>query len=112
MSDAPLRILQLYPKEDYFTGAAIQVRELALGLHTRGHDVIIGTRPSDIWSAKTREAGVPHHALPMASEVDLRSVRQLVGILRAHRTQMRSSPCASRSSAGSSGRGWPPRRSR
>src|SRR5437870_8446264 len=88
MSDAPLRILQLYPKEDYFTGAAIQVRELALGLHARGHDVIIGTRPSDIWSAKTREAGVPHHALPMASEVDLRSVRRLVGILRAHRTQI------------------------
>src|SRR5438132_5777148 len=71
MSDPPLRILQLYPKEDYFTGAAIQVRELALGLHARGHDVIIGTRPSDIWSAKTREAGVPHHALPMASEVEI-----------------------------------------
>ena len=88
MSDTPLRILQLYPKEDYFTGAAIQVRELALGLHARGHDVIIGTRPSDIWSAKTREAGVPHHALPMASEVDVRSVRRLVGILRAHRTQI------------------------
>ena len=88
MSDTPLRILQLYPKEDYFTGAAIQVRELALGLQARGHDVIIGTRPSDIWRAKTREAGVRHHALPMASEVDLRSVWRLVGILRGHRTQI------------------------
>jgi len=84
----PLRILHLYPKEDYFTGAAIQVRELAWGLKARGHDVIIGTRPSDIWSAKTREARLPHYELPMASEVDLRSVRRLVGILRVHRAQI------------------------
>ena len=35
-SPAPLRILQLYPKQDYFTGAAIQLRELAWGLHARG----------------------------------------------------------------------------
>ncbi len=86
--EAPLRILQLYPKEDYFTGAAIQVRELAWGLRARGHDVSIATRPSEIWSAKTREAGIPYHELPMTSEVDLRSVRRLVGILRAHRTQI------------------------
>ena len=31
-----LRILQLYPKADYFTGAAIQLRELARGLAARG----------------------------------------------------------------------------
>src|SRR5205807_7637979 len=74
MSDTPLRILQLYPKEDYFTGAAIQVRELALGLQARGHDVIIGTRPSDIWRAKNRQAGVRHHAPPMASVDHLPSV--------------------------------------
>src|SRR5439155_487367 len=37
----PLRVLQLYPKEDYFTGAAIQLRELVLGLKARGHDVAV-----------------------------------------------------------------------
>ncbi len=84
----PLRILQLYPKDDYFTGAAIQVRELAWGLHARGHDVIVATRPSGIWSAKTEEAGIAHRTLPMTSEVDLRSVRRLVGILRTQRTQV------------------------
>jgi glycosyltransferase involved in cell wall biosynthesis len=84
----PLRILQLYPKDDYFTGAAIQVRELAWGLKARGHDVIVATRPGEIWAAKTREAGIPYYALPMSSEVDLRSVRRLVRILRAHRTQV------------------------
>ena len=84
----PLRILQLYPKDDYFTGAAIQVRDLALGLKARGHDVVMATRPSEIWSAKTREASIPYHALPMTSEADLRSVRRLVGILQSHRTQI------------------------
>jgi glycosyltransferase involved in cell wall biosynthesis len=87
-SGPPLRILQLYPKDDYFTGAAIQVRELALGLSARGHDVILGTRPSEIWTAKARAAGLAHRALAMASEVDLGSVRRLIGILRTHRTQV------------------------
>ncbi len=88
MSGEPLRILQLYPKEDYFTGAAIQLRELILGLRDRGHHVVVATRPSEIWAAKTREAGITHFALPMSSEVDLKSVRQLVRILRTHRIQV------------------------
>src|SRR5205809_507044 len=37
----PLRILQLYPKADYFTGAAIQLRELAWGLRDRVHAVVV-----------------------------------------------------------------------
>jgi glycosyltransferase involved in cell wall biosynthesis len=84
----PLRILQLYPKDDYFTGAAIQLRELAWGLRGRGHEVVVATRPSPAWAAKTREAGLTHYELPMRSEVDLRSARALVGILRAHRIQV------------------------
>ncbi len=84
----PLRVLQLYPKEDYFTGAAIQLRELVTGLHARGHDVAVATRPNAIWPAKMREAGITHYALPMASEVDLRSVRRLVRILRERRVQV------------------------
>jgi glycosyltransferase involved in cell wall biosynthesis len=84
----PLRVLQLYPKEDYFTGAAIQLRDLCLGLTARGHDVTVATRPSEVWTAKMREAGVTHYGLPMASEVDLRSVRRLVRLLRRHRIQI------------------------
>lgn len=84
----PLRILQLYPKEDYFTGAAIQLRELILGLCARGHHVVVATRPSEVWATKTREAGIAHYALPMSSEVDLRSVRGLIRILREHRIQV------------------------
>jgi len=84
----PLRILQLYPKADYFTGAAIQLRELTAGLERRGHEVVVATRPSEAWATKLREAGTPHYALPMSSEVDLRSVRTLVQILRRHRVQI------------------------
>ncbi len=83
-----MRILQLYPKSDYFTGAAVQLRELALGLRERGHEVVLATRPSEVWADKTREAGLPHYPLPMASEVDLRSVRRLVRILSKHRIQV------------------------
>src|SRR5439155_1247523 len=84
----PLRILQIYPKDDYFTGAAVQLRELTLGLKGRGHEVVVATRPSETWAAKLNEAGVAHEALPMRSEVDLRSVRRLVRILKTHRIQV------------------------
>ena len=87
-SAEPLRVLQLYPKEDYFTGAAIQLRDLVTGLKARGHDVVVATRQSEIWSTKMREADIPHYAVPMASEVDLKSVRQLVRILKTHRVQV------------------------
>jgi glycosyltransferase involved in cell wall biosynthesis len=83
-----LRVLQLYPKEDYFTGAAIQLRELAWGLRDRGHEIVIATRPSEIWAEKCRVTGIRHYAMPMSSEVDLRSVRLLLRILRRHRIQI------------------------
>jgi glycosyltransferase involved in cell wall biosynthesis len=88
MTTTPLRILQLYPKSDYFTGAAIQLRELAWGLRDRGHEVVLATRPSAEWSARTRQAGLAHYEVPMASEVDLGSARALVRILRKHRIQV------------------------
>jgi len=83
-----LRILQLYPKGDYFTGAAIQLHELARGLKARGHDVAVATHPSQIWSEKARDAGIPYYPLPMKSGLDLGSVRALVRILRERRIQI------------------------
>jgi outer membrane protein assembly factor BamD (BamD/ComL family) len=44
-----VNILQLYPKSDYFTGAAIQLRDLALGLAGHGHHVVVATRPNEHW---------------------------------------------------------------
>ena len=88
MKDSPLRVLQIYPKQDYFTGAAIQLRELTRGLAARGHEVVIATRPSAEWAERSRETGITHYALPMTSEVDLRSVRTLVRILGKHDIQV------------------------
>ena len=84
----PLRILQLYPKSDYFTGAAVQLLELARGLKDRGHHVVVATRPGPGWVEKCAAAGLPYHAVPMRSEVDVRSVPPLVRILRQHHIQV------------------------
>jgi glycosyltransferase involved in cell wall biosynthesis len=88
VSGAPLRILHLYPKADYFTGAAVQMLELATGLAARGHHVVVATRPSPVWTRKAGERGLTHRELSMASAIDARSIRGLVRLLRAHRIQI------------------------
>jgi glycosyltransferase involved in cell wall biosynthesis len=85
---AGLRILQIYPKEDYFTGAAIQLRDLVSGLKSRGHEVVVATRPSEMWATKTGEIGVTHYSVPMRSEADLPSAMRLARIVKAHRVQV------------------------
>jgi glycosyltransferase involved in cell wall biosynthesis len=84
----PVRVLHIYPKGDFFTGAAIQVWDLVRGLKARGHDVLLATRPAPLWSTKSAEAGVTHYGLPMTSEIDLRSVARLIRVLRQHRIQV------------------------
>ena len=83
-----MNILQLYPKSDYFTGAAIQLLALAKGLAARGHHVVVATRPGEGWVDRCAEAGLPYHAVPMRSEADVRSVPELVRILRRHHVQV------------------------
>jgi len=84
----PLRILHLYPKCDYFTGAAIQLLELATGLAARGHRVLVATRPSDMWARKAMECGLSYCPLSMAWALDLGSIRALARIMRAHGIQV------------------------
>jgi glycosyltransferase involved in cell wall biosynthesis len=80
-----LRVLHVYPKDDFFTGAAVQFWDLVRGLQSRGHDVVVATRPSGLWSSKAAAAHVVHYGLPMTWELDVRSVRGLVSVLRRHR---------------------------
>ena len=80
-----MRILHVYPKDDYFTGAAIQLRELAQGLARSGHEIVVATRPSDHWARLCRHEGLAHYGVPMASEVDVRSAWRLARILKTHR---------------------------
>jgi len=79
----PLRILQLYPKADYFTGAAIQLRDLAIGLAARGHAVTVATPPSERWAERMRAAGVGYVAVPMQRAWDVRAAWRLAKVIRA-----------------------------
>jgi glycosyltransferase involved in cell wall biosynthesis len=84
LSDRALRVLQLYPKADYFTGAAIQLRELARGLAARGHAVTVATPPGP-HGARLAAPGVEHVALPLRRAWDLRAAWQLRRLVRARR---------------------------
>lgn len=84
----PLRILQLYPKADYFTGAAIQLRDLAIGLAARGHAVTVATPPSVLWAQRLLTAGVGHVAIPMRRAWDLRAAWRIARVLRARDIQV------------------------
>jgi glycosyltransferase involved in cell wall biosynthesis len=77
-----LRILQLYPKSDYFTGAAIQLRELAWGLRARGHHVVIATRRSEEWASQCAAAGIAYTPLPMRHSLDVTTVWKLARLIR------------------------------
>jgi len=88
MPDGPLRILEIYPKGDFFTGAAMQLRDLARGLAARGHDVTVVTPPSETWSARCREAGLAHVAIPMRRPYDPRAAWRLAQLIRRERIQI------------------------
>jgi len=87
-SVAPLRILQLYPKADYFTGAAIQLRDLAIGLAARGHAVTVATPPSELWAERMREADVGYVPVPMQRAWDVRAAWRLAKVIRAGQIQV------------------------
>jgi len=87
-SAAPLRLLQLYPKADYFTGAAIQLRDLAIGLAARGHAVTVATPPSELWAERMREAGVGYVPVPMQRAWDVRAAWRLAKVIRAGQIQV------------------------
>ncbi|MBI4635552.1 MAG: glycosyltransferase family 4 protein [Candidatus Rokubacteria bacterium] len=85
---AALRILQLYPKSDYFTGAAIQLRDLALGLAERGHRVTVATPPSPPWARRLAGTPVEHAVIPMRRAWDPRAVWRLARLLHARDIQV------------------------
>lgn len=88
MPGDPLRILQLYPKGDFFTGAAVQLHDLAVALAARGHDVTIATPPGEVWAARCRASGLRHLALPMRQPFDPRAAWRLARFIRRQRVQV------------------------
>jgi glycosyltransferase involved in cell wall biosynthesis len=88
MAGVPLRILEIYPKGDFFTGAAVQLRDLARGLAARGHAVTVVTPPSEEWAARCREAGLAHACIPMRRPYDPRAAWRLARLIRRQRIQI------------------------
>jgi glycosyltransferase involved in cell wall biosynthesis len=88
MTDGPLRVLHVYPKADFFTGAAVQLRDLARGLAARGHHVTVVTPPSEPWAVRCREAGVAHVAIAMRRPYDPRAAWRLARLIRRERIQI------------------------
>ena len=88
MAGTPLRILEIYPKGDFFTGAAVQLRDLARGLAARGHHVTVVTPPSETWAARCQEAGLAHAAIPMRRPYDPRAAWRLARLICRQRIQI------------------------
>ena len=80
-----LRILQLYPKADFFTGAAIQLRDLSVGLARRGVEITVATSPSRQWAERLADAGIPYEPIPMKRAWDPRAVWKLAHVVRRRR---------------------------
>ena len=85
MPGSPLRILHLSPKADFFTGAAIQLRDLAAGLAARGHHVTVATPAGDVWPERCRAVGVEHVVVPMTRAWDPRAAWRLARVIRSRR---------------------------
>ena len=88
MADGPLRVLQIYPKADFFTGAAVQLRDLARGLAARGHHVTVVTPPSEAWATRCQEAGLAHVAIAMRRPYDPRAAWRLARLIRQQRIEI------------------------
>jgi glycosyltransferase involved in cell wall biosynthesis len=81
-----VNLLQIYPKGDFHTGAAIQLRDLARCLVARGHRVIVVTRPSERWAAEARAAGFAHLDF-FRGPADLIGAARLAAVLRRERIE-------------------------
>ena len=79
-----MNLLQIYPKGDFHTGAAIQLRDLARCLAARGHRVIVVTRPSERWAAEARAAGFVHLDF-FRGPADPVGAARLAAVIRAER---------------------------
>ena len=79
-----MNLLEIYPKGDFYTGAAIQLRDLARSLAARGHRVTVVTRPSEQWATEASVAGFTHLDF-FRGPADPLSAARLGAVLRRER---------------------------
>jgi glycosyltransferase involved in cell wall biosynthesis len=80
-----MKIFQILEFNQFNTGSVHQMFQAATGLHERGHDVTVISRPDPVLAAKCEERGVEFAGLPMRHQFDIRSMLALRRLVRDKR---------------------------
>jgi glycosyltransferase involved in cell wall biosynthesis len=77
-----MRIFQILEFNQFNTGSVHQMFQAATGLHERGHDVTVISRPDAVLEAKALEHGVRFAGFPFRNQADLATIAGLRKLLR------------------------------
>jgi len=80
-----MRVFQVLEFNQFTTGSVHQMFQAAAGLHERGHEVTIVSRPAEELEEKAHAQGIQFHGLALRNQFDLVSIiglRRLVRTLR------------------------------
>jgi len=80
-----MKIFQILEFNQFNTGSVHQMFQAATGLHERGHDVTVISRPDPVLAARCEERGVEFAGLPMRHQFDIRSMLALRRLVRGKR---------------------------
>lgn len=78
-----MRIFQVLEFNQFTTGSVHQMFQAAAGLHDRGHEVTIVSRPAAELEGKAHAHGIQFHGLALRNQFDLASI---IGLRRLVRT--------------------------
>lgn len=77
-----MRIFQILEFNQFNTGSVHQMFQAATGLHERGHDVTIVSRPGHVLEEKARERGVDFRGIRFRHQFDIGSIAALRALIR------------------------------
>ncbi|HVR38447.1 MAG TPA: glycosyltransferase family 4 protein [Thermoanaerobaculia bacterium] len=77
-----MKIFQILEFNQFNTGSVHQMFQAATGLHERGHEIAIISRPDRVLEAKAHERGVAFHGFPFRHQFDIGTIRALRRLVR------------------------------
>jgi glycosyltransferase involved in cell wall biosynthesis len=80
-----MKIYQILEFNQFNTGSVHQMFQAASGLHARGHEVAVISRPDAVLAARAAEQGIAFHGFPFRHQFDLGTIRSLRKLIRAER---------------------------
>lgn len=80
-----MKIFQILEFNQFNTGSVHQMFQAATGLHERGHEVTVISRPDPVLAARCEERGVSFAGLPLRHQFDIRSMLALRRLVRERR---------------------------